>query len=187
MSGGESTEQKLMAYEPWAVELAVLAREYCGQLAGAEEHEPGTLIRWLYAFWPLLYYKATRVPQLSLEELDEDLPPTLTELEYEQLRGTLASQFGDDDAIDLALSPEEHQVVGPEPTLSEVATDVYQELYDFLVHYRDGEPARMERALRQCHHYFLLSWGDKLLIAQRWLHCLRREWLGEANEGEEDE
>ena len=68
-----------------------------------------------------------------------------------------------------------------------MAADVYQELYDFLVHYRDGEPARMERALRQCHHYFLLSWGDKLLIAQRWLHCLRREWLGEAYEGEEDE
>lgn len=154
-------------YAPATLEVIVLAREYCARLTDRDVVSGVVILEWLYSFWPLLFYKVTRMPRVLLEESHVHLGTGLTEGEYESLRLHLAELFASHDVVGLLLSEDDFELVGPEPTLSELAADIYQVLYDLLFHYRDGAEERMVSALSDFQFYFYESWGDKLLLALR--------------------
>ncbi len=185
-----------IAYSSWAVELVVLAREYCAKWSGESarsdsEKETAAEVMpqdWLYAFLGLLFYKMSRVPNLQHTVAFDELGDSLSELEYEHIRQVAADALESIDTIAFELSEEEGQIYQGEPRLSEIVADLYQELYELLVHYNDGEEHRMTMALARCQYYFLLEWGTKLLLGLRWLQTLRAERLlrDEEQEGEKN-
>ena len=178
-------EQRLhdIAFSAWALEFVVLARQYCAKLDNSEpEKEEGSdndtavaLSDWLYEFLGLLFYKASRLPNLQSFQGFEVLGNSLTELDYQRIRTYSEEMLADDDAIALQLSEEEARLYQGTPHLSEIVADLYQELCELLIHYRDGDPERMVLSLTRCQYYFLTEWGTKLLLALRWLQMLRAE------------
>ncbi len=175
-----------IAYSAWAVEIVVLARQYCAKLTGSlaeeseEENTQGrevSLGDWLYPFLGLLFYKMSRCPNLQQLVAFDELGGSLSELDYQQVRTGVEELLGLDDVIAFELSEEEGRIYQGEPHLSEIAADLYQELYELLIHYNDGEEERMVMALARCQYYFLTEWGTKLLLGLRWLQILHAERL----------
>ena len=180
-----------IAFSAWALEFVVLARQYCSKLdpiqtGEANEGDNGDLALfsdWLYEFLGLLFYKASRLPNLQQFQGYEELGTSLSELEYHRIRTYAESVLEDNDTITLQLSEDEARLYQGEPHLSEIAADLYQELFELLVHYRDGIAERMVLALARCQYYFLTEWGEKLLLSLRWLQLLRAEnYLDEEDE-----
>lgn len=172
-----------IAFSNWAIEFVVLARQYCAKLdppaereqeAGSEVEEV-TLPNWLYEFLGLLFYKTSRIPNLQHFQGFETLGSSLSEIDYQRVLTYSEAMLGDDGVIAFQLSEEEGRLYQGEPHLSEILADLYQELYELLIHYRDGELERMVLALARCQYYFLTEWGTKLLLALRWLQMLRAE------------
>lgn len=161
-------------YSSWAVEFAILAREYCERLetspSGDGAWEEGGYAAWLYSFLPLLFYKTTRFPEFENEEEYEELPVLMSEMEYERVRVVAVEHLGEKDKINLPLSIEEQERWGREPSLGELVADIYQELSAFLTCYKDGVEARMYEALVGLRLGFARRWGSAVLLAIRWLH-----------------
>lgn len=166
----QQDSQRGEAFSTWALELLLLAREYCAYLQQETTHSPTHLLKWLYEFWALLFYKATRMPTTSNPDEHEGLPVMLTELEYETLRQHIEQCLGPDDAMGMPIHPDERALFDGTPTLSEIATDLYQLFYELLCHYRDGVDERMLAALNDFHYYFYEYRGAKLLLGLRELH-----------------
>lgn len=172
-----------IAYSSWAVELVVLARQYCAKLTGTlteegEETAAGGEVAiqdWLYPFLGLLFYKMSRCPNLQQSIEFDELGGSLSEFDYQQVRTGVEELLGVDDVIAFELSEEEARIYQGAPHLSEIAADLYQELYELLIHYNDGEEERMVMALARCQYYFLMEWGTKLLLGLRWLQILHAE------------
>jgi len=177
-------EQRLhdIAFSTWALEFVVLAQQYCAKLNNSQTDESKNdsdtevvFTDWLYEFLGLLFYKASRLPNLQAMQGFEMLGNSLTELDYQRVRNYAADLIDNADPIALQLSEEEGRLYQGEPHLSEIVADLYQELGELLLHYRDGETERMVIALARCQYYFLTEWGTKLLLALRWLQILRAE------------
>ena len=178
-------EQKIhdIVFSTWALELVVLARQYCAKCDNSTENEQEEgaqvaeveLVDWLYEFLGLLFYKASRLPNLQKFEGFDALGNSLSELDYQRVRTCTAEVLDNADIIALQLSEEEERLYQGDPHLSEIVADLYQELYELLIHYRDGELERMLHALARCQYYFLTEWGTKLLLALRWLQVLQAE------------
>lgn len=179
-----------VAFSNWAIEFVVLARQYCAKLDPSVEHEQEessevsevSLSNWLYEFLGLLFYKASRIPNLQHFQGFETLGSSLPEMGYQRVLTYSETMLGEDGIIAFQLSEEEGRLYQGEPHLSEILADLYQELYELLIHYRDGEPERMVLALARCQYYFLTEWGTKLLLALRWLQILRAEQYLEAED-----
>lgn len=179
-----------VAFSNWAIEFVVLARQYCAKLDPSVEHEQEessevsevSLSNWLYEFLGLLFYKASRIPNLQHFQGFETLGSSLPEMDYQRVLTYSETMLGEDGIIAFQLSEEEGRLYQGEPHLSEILADLYQELYELLIHYRDGEPERMVLALARCQYYFLTEWGTKLLLALRWLQMLRAEQYLEAED-----
>ena len=179
-----------VAFSNWAIEFVVLARQYCAKLDPSVEHEQEessevsevSLSNWLYEFLGLLFYKASRIPNLQHFQGFETLGSSLPEMDYQRVLTYSETMLEEDGIIAFQLSEEEGRLYQGEPHLSEILADLYQELYELLIHYRDGEPERMVLALARCQYYFLTEWGTKLLLALRWLQILRAEQYLEAED-----
>lgn len=168
-----------IAYSSWAVEFVILAREYCTKWDEEIIPAPNPLVSfrdWLFEFLGLLYYKATRLPKLLHVPDFESLGTSLSEMQYHRISTHAAECIGEaENELELALTDDEARLFQGTPLLSEIVADLYQELYELLVHFRDGELERMVQALARCQYNFLTEWGAKVLLSLRWLHMLRAE------------
>ena len=102
-----------ISYSAWAVEIVVLARQYCAKLTGSlaeeseEENTQGrevSLGDWLYPFLGLLFYKMSRCPNLQQLVAFDELGGSLSELDYQQVRTGVEELIGLEDEIALELS-----------------------------------------------------------------------------------
>ena len=166
-----------IAFASWAIEWVVLAKEYCKMLEDSVNEKENTrakpeLKKWLFDFLGLLFYKTARLPNLQAVVDYNMLDTRLDEQQYQYICKRVEEELGASDPIAFRLDEIEAELYQGEPHLSEIVADIYQELYELLIQYQDGEEERMAMALARCQYYFLTEWGSKLLLALRWLQSL---------------
>jgi hypothetical protein len=161
-----------VVYSKEVLEFVTVAREYCATVEGHSTLTIRQFISRIQKLFPLLYLKATLLPEIDNEEVGET-DKFVTEVDYNFLLNKLTSRIGRFDSYQEVFDAGMQFSDSPlEASIAENICDVYQDLKDFLMNYRLGSPDIMEAALVECRNNFENYWGQKLTNGLRALHNL---------------
>ena len=161
------TEQ---AYSRNVVEFVAVANEFCKYAERAGELKGDDLLKILQRILPLLYLKASLLPQLEpfFEDGNEKF---VSEQDWIKVHDTLREKFGTADDYLEVFDEKMKDSEGPvTSSISENMTDIYQDIKDFLLLYQTGTDEVMNDAIWECRLNFESIWGQKLLNAMRAIH-----------------
>ena len=119
---------------------------------------------------PEIYIGISRLPQIEVRYSSE-VEKFVTEREYNHTFINLVAFIGALDRFtDFSDQSHPGAVKVIETSLSEMLTDIYQELKDFVLLYETGTLENMNDAIADCLDTFGRYWGVKLLSAIRIIH-----------------
>jgi hypothetical protein len=159
-----------IVYSRHVVEFVAVANEYCKYSEHASELKGEELLRILQRLLPLLYLKASFLPDLkpNFEDGNEKfVAETDWNLIHDAFRKKFASANDYLEVFDERMSESEGPVVA---SLAENMADIYQDLKDFILLYQTGTIEVMNDALWECRLNFERLWGQKLVNALRAIH-----------------
>ena len=178
-------ESSQVIFDARTVEFVTVAAEYCAFLERSEGSECVPFVDTLLKLLPLLYLKASLLPEcVYVDEFDS--PETfVTEDQYEVLRLTIAEVMGaHDDYLDVFLSDMKYSDTPIRRTVSEDLADIWQDICNFVCRFRTGLNATMNDALVECRESFATGWGQTLVNTLRALHEIR--YSANADEADDD-
>ena len=119
---------------------------------------------------PKIYTGLFQLPKLK-GCYSSDVEKFVTEREYNKTFVSLATYIGTlDKFTDFADLSHPGSVKVIEASLSEILTDIYQELKDFVILYETGTIEDMNDAIVECLDSFERYWGIRMLSATRIIH-----------------
>ena len=157
-------------YSRNVVEFVAVANEFCKYAEHASELKGDELLKILQRILPLMYLKASLLPQLNpfFEDGNEKF---VTESDWVRIDEVLKEKFGTaNDFIDVF---DEKTGDYEEPFISQISenmADIYQDIKDFLLLYQTGTSEVMNDAVWECRINFESFWGQKLLNSLRAIH-----------------
>ncbi|MDO9040097.1 MAG: DUF5063 domain-containing protein, partial [Bacteroidota bacterium] len=149
-----------------------VANEFCSFLERSESLEtPGFLGR-LQKILPLLYLKASLLPEFEFEA-DDDLEKFVSEMDYNLIQQKILRHTGaNDDYQEVFLSGMQFSESALTASISENVTDIYQEMKDLVMSFRMMNDEVMEQAVWECKNNFSQLWGQSLVNCLRAIHNL---------------
>lgn len=162
-----------LVYSKNVIEFVTVANEYCSFIEKAEHFSKKDFLSRIQKVFPLLYLKASLLPEPDMELTDEAPEKYVTEEDYNYIHDKLLSRLGDVDAYqEIYDSSLQYSYIPVEGSISENITDIYQDLKDFILSYRIGTIEVMNDAFVECRNNFEQYWGQKLVNALRAIHFL---------------
>jgi len=161
-----------VVYSKNVVEFVTVGNEYCGTVEKVNELPAEEILKKLQKMLPLLYLKATMLPNTE-KLLEDELEKYVSELDYNVLHQKWMQALGEHDSFYEVFDPEIQ--FGSEmvtASISENLLDIYQDLKDFLTSYSLGDELIMNDALVDCVYHFEDSWGQRLVNVLRAIHML---------------
>lgn len=157
-------------YSRNVIEFVAVANEFCKYSERASALKGDELLKILQRILPLMYLKASLLPQLTpfFEDGNEKF---VTESDWTRINETLKEKFGT--ANDYLEVFDEKIKESEEPVLSSISenmADIYQDIKDFLLLYQTGTSEVMNDAVWECRMNFENFWGQKLLNSMRAIH-----------------
>lgn len=158
-------------YSPAVLDFVRVGTEYCRCLEQCGDMDRTTFCRTMRALLPMVYLKATMMPDVP--EAEGWNEPQLTEEDYDFVRHAVARVMADqDDFLDVFVEDFKYSEQPLLCTISENLADVYQMLRELAATFQEEHPEAMTVALYDTMEEFRLQWGQKLLGALRALHEL---------------
>lgn len=157
-------------YSRNVVEFVAVANEFCKYSEHASELKGDEFLKILQRLLPLMYLKASLLPQLNsfFEDGNEKF---VTESDWIAIQDTLKDKFGTAndylEVFDERMTESEGPVIS---TISENMADIYQDIKDFLLLYQTGTVEVMNDAVWECRMNFENFWGQKLVNSMRAIH-----------------
>ena len=157
-------------YSRNVVEFVAVANEFCKYTEHAAELKGDELLKILQRILPLMYLKASLLPQLEpfFEDGNEKF---VSEADWTLINETLKEKFGTADdyleVFDDKIKETDGHVVS---SISENIADIYQDMKDFLLLYQTGTAEVMNDAVWECRMNFENFWGQKLVNSMRAIH-----------------
>jgi hypothetical protein len=157
-------------YSRNVIEFVAVANEFCKYAEHASELKGDELLKILQRILPLMYLKASLLPQLNpyFEDGNEKF---VTESDWTSIHETLKEKFGTAndylEVFDEKMNNSEEPVVS---SISENMADIYQDMKDFLLLYQTGTVEVMNDAVWECRMNFENFWGQKLVNSMRAIH-----------------
>lgn len=157
-------------YSKNVFELITVTNDFCLAMEGIEKTDKNYLIDYLRKISPLLYIKASLLPDIYISDPDAN-ERFLTQDEWEFLFNSLRKKFGSDDEFWYVdqTAPGNDPVKG---SLAECFADIYQDMKDFLSLYQKTSLAAKENAVYEIKRLFETRWGFSLVNAHKILHYL---------------
>ena len=160
------------AFDKNTVEFVTVAAEYCAYLEQVFDKEPVRVVDVLCKLLPLVYLKATMLPETEPEGLY--LEESVTEADYEEIRTLLAQKLGEnDDYLEVFVEEMKYSDTPVRKCISEDLADIYQALRNFVQSYRSGLDEVMTEAVAVCADGFRTYWGQTLTNTMRAVHSVR--------------
>lgn len=169
------------------LEFVTVALEYCNFVESPSENNRFTFVDKATKLLPLLYLKASLLPEI---DTDEEVEPELTVTEdmYESVRNRIASLLGEKDTFLDTFHPDMQYSDTPIAAfISESMADIYQDTGNFVSLFRQGNEKVMLEAIALCHSNFREYWGQQLLNALKALHAIRYDADDELETEEEED
>ena len=157
-------------YSRNVVEFVAVANEYCKYAEHAGELKGDEMLRILQRLLPLLYLKASLLPDLEPFFEDEN-EKFVTESDWFRINDAFKDKFGT--ANDYLELYDEKYIESETPvpsSLAENMADIYQDLKDFLLLYQTGTQEVMNDAIWECRLNFENIWGQKVVNALKAIH-----------------
>ncbi len=166
------------------IEFVTVGVQYCSFLESFEAQSQSELTDKLTKLLPLLYLKASLLPEIEYEyEIYPEV--TVTEDDYSHIVSRLHNIFkGNDAYLEVFLEDMKYSDTPISASISEDLADIYQDLKNFAFVFEQGVEENMGEALYACNENFKLYWGQKLVNVLRALHSLK---YSVSDELEEDE
>ncbi|MBQ8220292.1 MAG: DUF5063 domain-containing protein [Bacteroidaceae bacterium] len=176
-----------LIFERNSVEFVTVAAEYCAFIERSEGQNRKELVDTLLKILPLLYIKASMLPEC--EVLGEDnLETFVSEDEYEVIRINLQELLADrDDYLDVFVEDMKYSDTPIRKSIAEDLSDIYQVVKDFICQFRSGLNETMHDALAQCREHFISYWGQTLVNTMRALHEVKYSHTDNDEEEEFDD
>jgi hypothetical protein len=157
-------------YSRNVVEFVAVANEFCKYVEHASELKGDELLKILQRIMPLMYLKASLLPQLEpfFEDGNEKF---VKEADWAIISDTLKEKFGTADDYLEVFDDKIKETEGPVvSSMSENMADIYQDMKDFLLLYQTGTAEVMNDAVWECRMNFENFWGQKLVNSMRAIH-----------------
>lgn len=168
-----SKKQSQVIFDPTVSEFVTVAALYCDYIEQAAAKNRGEFVDMIIKLLPMLYVRALLLP--TCETLgDEDLEISVTEEIYENIRYQLAQVMGEqDDYMDVFIEDMKYSDQPIARLISEDLADIYQDIKNFIMAFKQGLNVIMNDALAACQDNFKQYWGQKLVNTLRALHEVR--------------
>jgi len=151
-------------------EFVKLCRKYFEYIEKLPDKKISDFWVMLLQLLPKIYAGPYQLPQIK-EHYSSEVEKFVTEIDYNKTFLNLITYIGTldryNDFSDLG-HPGAAKVT--ESSLSEILTDIYQELKDFVMLYETGTIENMNDSIADCLDTFGRYWGVKLLSATRIIH-----------------
>lgn len=162
------TEENYL-YSTRVLDFVTVSTEYCRFLEQCEGKELTEFTEVMRALLPMLYLKTALIGEVPEEPGWNE--KKLTEADYDYVRSSIASIFGEkDDFLDVFVEDFKYSEQPVLCTISENLADIYQQLRELVEAFREGYEEAMQVALYETAEEFKLQWGQKLLNALRAIH-----------------
>ena len=173
-----------VVYSKNVIEFVTVANEYCSFVETVDHFTRKDFLSRIQKLFPLLYLKASLLPEPDAELSDEEPEKFVSEDDYNFILNKLVSKIGEFDAYqEIYDSSLQYSHIPVEGSIAENITDIYQDLKDFILCYRIGTLEVMNDAFRECRNNFEQYWGQRLVNGLRAIHYLL---YSNANLEEED-
>lgn len=152
------------------VEFVAVANEFCKYAEHAQQLKGDELLKILQRILPLMYLKASLLPQLEpfFEDGNEKF---VTEADWININEILKEKFGTANDYLEVFDDRINDTEGPvTSSISENMADIYQDMKDFLLLYQTGTGEVMNDAVWECRMNFENFWGQKLVNSMRAIH-----------------
>ena len=167
----EQTSQVI--FDKNSIEFVTVAAEYCGFIERARGVEPGAFVDTALKILPLLYLKASLIPECEMIG-EEDLEVFVTEEDYECVQYSIAQVLGaQDDYLEVFHPDMAYSDTPIKKCISEDLADIYQDLKDFIGVFQLGLNTTMNDSLYVCKEHFAEYWGQRLVNTMRALHNVK--------------
>lgn len=177
---------KEIVYSKDSIEFVTVAVQYCGYLENFTTVTESELTDKLTKILPLLYLKASLVPETDTVN-DEEPEITVTEDDYNYISSKLYNVFLNNDTyLEVFLQDMKYSETPISASISEDLADIYQDLRNFITVFERGITENMNDALFVCSENFKTYWGQKLVNVLRALHSLKYSDNPSILEDEED-
>ena len=165
-----SEQQNALIYSKSVVEVVTLAKEYTAFLERAGEFDQYEFLNHAQKLLPLIYLKGCLLPEVE-QLFDEEVEKFVSETDWTYIRNGIAEILGDKDDFYEVYTEKLFDTEGGEQlSISEMLTDIYQDLKDFLELYRFGNEESINDALYELKNSFTEYWGYKSVIALKAIH-----------------
>lgn len=165
-------ELNSIAYSKNVIEFITVANEFCSFLERSESLETPDFLGRLQKILPLLYLKASLLPDFELEA-EDDLEKFVTEMDYSLIQQKILHHTGaNDDYQEVFLSGMQFSESALTASISENVADIYQEMKDLVMSFRMLNDEVMEQAVWECKNNFSQLWGQTLVNCLRAVHNL---------------
>lgn len=165
-------ELNSIAYSKNVIEFITVANEFCSFLERSESLETPDFLSRLQKILPLLYLKASMLPEFEFEA-EDDLEKFVSEMDYNQIQQKILRHTGaNDDYQEVFLSGMQFSESALTASISENVADIYQEMKDLVMSFRMLNDEVMEQAVWECKNNFSQLWGQSLVNCLRAIHNL---------------
>ena len=166
-------KDSLVIFDKNVIEFVTVAAEACGFLERTETLSKDEFVDTSLKILPLLYLKASLLPECSALD-EDDLEHFVTEEVYEIVRINIASVLADkDDYLEVFLPEMRYSDTPIKKNISEDLADIYQDLKNFVFIFQLGFNQTMNDALVRCKNNFAEYWGQRLVNSLRALHDVK--------------
>jgi hypothetical protein len=157
-------------YSRNVIEFVAVANEFCKYAEHASELKGDELLKILQRILPLMYLKASLLPQLNPYFQDGN-EKFVTESDWNKIQETLKEKFGTANDYPEVFDDKINESEGPVISyISENMADIYQDIKNFLLLYQTGTNEVMNDAVWECRMNFENFWGQKLVNSMRAIH-----------------
>ena len=161
-----------IAYSKNVIEFITVANEFCSFLERSEDLETPVFRGRLQKILPLLYLKASLLPEFEFEA-EDDLEKFVTEIDYNMIQQKVLQHTGaNDDYQEVFISGMQFSESALTSNISENVADIYQEMKDLVMSFRMLNDEVMEQAVWECKNNFASLWGQTLVNCLRAVHNL---------------
>ena len=166
---------KDIVYSRNVVEFVTVAKEFCAFLESCEKHTARSFVGACNKVLPLLYYKATLLPETE-PVYDENNEQFVTEGDYSTIEGKVEYLLGQHNQFIEVNDPRADELTGLyTASIAEYIADIYQDLKNFVLRYQVGNTYVMNDALWECTNNFKDFWGIRLANLIRAFHILAHQ------------
>ncbi|HBS87808.1 MAG: hypothetical protein A2W91_11165 [Bacteroidetes bacterium GWF2_38_335] len=163
-------ESGSVVYSKNAIEFVTVASEYCKMIESIDKMPALIFLSQAQKILPLLYLKASLIPYFD-QVLDEPVEKIFSESDWSYIQMKITAKlenfewyFDYQDPFSMV----ENDIM--QISVSEVFTDIYQDLSDLIHLYQLGNEEIMNDALWECKNAFENYWGKRLIGLMEQIH-----------------